>query len=61
MDHVHLNATRRKPAPSQKPSRPASKASAIRVIVRPALTTSSRQRCSKASSRSGLGSSFLRG
>jgi hypothetical protein len=33
---------------SQKPSRPASKASAIRVIVRPALTTSSRQRCSKA-------------
>jgi hypothetical protein len=46
---------------SQKPSRPASKASAIRVMVRPALTTSSRQRCSKASSRSGLGSSFLRG
>ena len=45
----------------QKPSRPASKATAIRVIVRPALTASSRQRCSSASSRSGLGSSFLRG
>src|SRR6516225_9720543 len=46
---------------SQKPSRPASKATAIRVIVRPALTDSSRQRCSRPSSRSGLGSSFLRG
>ena len=46
---------------SQKPSRPASKATAIRVIVRPALTDSSRQRCSRASRRSGLGSSFLRG
>src|SRR5262245_3836941 len=46
---------------SQKPSRPASKATAIRVILRPALTASSRQRCSTASSRSGLGSSFLRG
>src|SRR6516162_3722405 len=30
---------------SQKPSRPASKASAIRVILRPALIASSRQRC----------------
>ena len=46
---------------SQKPSRPASKATAIRVIVWPALTDSSRQRCSRASSRSELGSSFLRG
>jgi len=46
---------------SQKPSRPASKASAIRVILRPALIASSRQRCSRASSLSGLGSSFLRG
>src|SRR5215831_13828795 len=45
---------------SQKPSRPASKATAIRVIVWPALTDSSRQRCSRSSSRSGLGSSFLR-
>ena len=36
-------------------------ASAIRVIVRPALTASSRQRCSTESSRSGLGSSLLRG
>jgi len=46
---------------SQKPSRPASKANAIRVIVRPALTASSCQPCSRPSSRSGLGSSFLRG
>src|ERR1700751_218668 len=46
---------------SQKPSRPASKARAIRVMLPPALTASSRQRCSRASSRSGLGSSFLRG
>src|SRR5437762_1542842 len=46
---------------SQKPSRPASKATVTRVIVRPALTASSRQRCSTASSRSGLGSSFWRG
>jgi hypothetical protein len=46
---------------NQKPSRPASKASAIRVILRPALTASSRQRCSRTSSRSGFGSSFLRG
>ena len=45
---------------SQKPSRPASKPSAIRVIVRPALTASARLRCSRPSSRSGLGSSFLR-
>ena len=34
---------------------------AIRVIVRWVLTASSRQRCSTASSRSGLVSSFLRG
>jgi hypothetical protein len=46
---------------SQKPSRPASKATAIRVIVRPALIASYRQRCSRPSSRSGFGSSFLRG
>jgi hypothetical protein len=36
---------------SQKPPRPASKASAIRVIVRPALTASSRQRCSRGKQR----------
>jgi hypothetical protein len=57
MDYVRLDAR----AASQKPSRPASKDSAIRVIVPPALTASSRQRCSRASSRSGFGSSFLRG
>ena len=36
-------------------------ANAIRVILRPALTASSRQRCSRPSSLSALGSSFLRG
>src|SRR6266403_544691 len=61
MDHVSLDATRRKPARQPEPSRPASKATAIRVIVRPALTASSRQRCSRPSSLSALGSSFLRG
>ena len=44
MDHVRLYAARRSQRASQKPSRPASKASAMRVIVRPALTASSRQR-----------------
>ena len=34
---------------SQKPSRPASKATAMRAIVRPAFAASSRQRCSSAS------------
>ena len=37
---------------SQKPSRPASKATAMRVIVRPALAASSRQRCEQRSSAS---------
>src|SRR3984893_13719379 len=46
---------------NQKPSRPASKASAIRVIFLPALTASSRQRCSRPRSLSALGSSFLSG
>src|SRR5438034_10716411 len=46
---------------SQKPSRPASKATAIRVISLPALIASSRQRCSRPSSPSAFGSSFLRG
>src|SRR5205085_3236506 len=46
---------------NQKPSRPASKASAIRVIFFPALTASSRQRCNRPRSLSALGSSFLRG
>jgi hypothetical protein len=41
--------------------RRAPQASAIRVILRPALIASSRQRCNTASSRSGLGSNFLRG
>ena len=46
---------------SQKPSRPASKASAIRSIILPALTASSRQRTSSRSSTSGSGPSFFRG
>src|SRR5438874_6025698 len=60
MDHVSLDAARLKPARQPEAVAAASKASAIRVIVRPALTASSCQRCSRASSRSGLGSSFLR-
>ena len=48
---------------NQKPSRPASKASAIRVIFLPALTASSRQRCSRPRSlchhiRAGVAVSF---
>src|SRR5437016_3882972 len=46
---------------NQKPSRPASNASAIRVILEAALTASSRQRSSSPSSLSALGSSFLHG
>ena len=46
---------------NQEPSRPASKASAIRVIFLPALTASSRQRCSRPRSLSALGSSFFCG
>jgi hypothetical protein len=42
MDHVRLY-----PRANQKPSRPASKASAIRATSLPALTASSRQRCSR--------------
>jgi hypothetical protein len=43
------------------PSRPASKASAIRATVRPVLAASSRQRCSSRSSASSSGSSFFSG
>ena len=46
---------------SQKPSRPASKATAMRLTVRPALAASSRQRCSSRSSASWSGSSFFSG
>src|SRR5437763_3410394 len=62
MDHVRLYSTRRKPARQPEAVAASFEGSAIRVIVRPALTASSRQRCSRPSSRSGgLGSSFLRG
>jgi hypothetical protein len=46
---------------SQKPSRPASKATAMRVIVRPVLAASSRQRGSSRGSSSASGASFFRG
>ncbi len=46
---------------SQKPSRPASKASAIRSIILPALTASSRQRSTSRSSASGSGPKFFQG
>jgi len=45
---------------SQKPSRPAAKASAIRSILLPAMTASSRQRSTSRSNASGLGPSFFR-
>ena len=46
---------------SQKPSRPASKASTMRVILRPALIASSRQRCSNCRRASSSTSSFFNG
>ena len=46
---------------SQKPSRPASKATATRVIARPALAASSRQRCSSRSRASSSASIFFSG
>jgi hypothetical protein len=59
MDQVCLDAT----AAQRQPKAVATgfERPAIRVVLPPALTASSRQRCSTASSRSGLGSSFLRG
>src|SRR5207249_1921848 len=61
MDHVSLDATRRKPA-----RQPEAVAAGFKGNRNPrdraaGLTASSRQRCSSASSRSGLGSSFLHG
>jgi hypothetical protein len=44
---------------SQKPSRPASKATAMRVMVRPFRTASSRQRCSTRSSSVSSGYDLL--
>src|SRR5258707_11985896 len=61
MDHVRFDPARFSQRANQKPSRPASKASAIRVIFLPALTASSRQRCSRPRSLSALGSSFFCG
>src|SRR6202011_2018042 len=61
MDHMRLHPTRTQPARQPEASRPASKASAIRVIFLPALTASSRQRCSRPRSLSALGSSFFCG
>src|SRR3954466_3691749 len=46
---------------SQKPSRPASYATAMRVIVRPFSVASARQRMNKRSSSTSLGSSFFSG
>src|SRR3954467_10237758 len=46
---------------SQKPSRPASKATAMRVIERPFWVASARQRINKRSNSTSLGSSFLSG
>src|SRR3954466_6133625 len=46
---------------SQNPSRPASKATAMRVIVRPFWAASARQRINKRSNSTSLGSSFFSG
>ena len=46
---------------SQNPSRPASKATAMRVIVRPFSVASARQRINKRSNSTSLGSSFFSG
>lgn len=46
---------------SQKPSRPASKATAMRVIVRPACVASPRQRSNSRSRAASSGSSFFSG
>ncbi len=46
---------------SQKPSRPASKATAMRVIACPKFAASSRQRCSNRSSASSSAPSFFNG
>src|SRR4051812_1584008 len=46
---------------SQNPSRPASKATAMRVIVRPFWVASARQRMNKRSNSTSLGSSFFSG
>ena len=46
---------------SQKPSRPASNATAIRLILRPAFFASPRQRCSSWSSPASSGFSFFAG
>src|SRR4051812_34188116 len=51
----------RSPRASQNPSRPASKATAMRVIVRPFWVASVRQRISKRSNSTSLGSSFFSG
>jgi hypothetical protein len=61
MHNMGFDAARSQPAGHQKPSRPASKATAMRVIVRPAFVASSRQRCSSRSSADSSASSFFAG
>ena len=46
---------------SQKPSRPASKATAVRSILRPAFSASSRHRCSSFSNAISSAASFFNG
>ena len=46
---------------SQKPSRPASKATAMQAMIRPFRTASSRQRCSTRSSSASSGAIFFNG
>jgi hypothetical protein len=59
MDDMRFDAAGLQPARQPKPSRPASKATVMRAIVRPARAASSRQRYSSASSNTSFASSFL--
>jgi hypothetical protein len=61
VDHMSLDATCLKPAGQPEAVAAGFEGKRNPRVVRPALTASSRQRCSSPSSRSGLGSSLLRG
>jgi hypothetical protein len=52
MDDIGFDVARSQPARQPEASRPVSKATAMRVIVRPAFVASSRQRCNSRSSAS---------
>src|SRR5207249_4045368 len=61
MDHMRLDPTRTQPTCQPEAVAAGFEGSAIHVIFSPALTASSRQRCSSPRSLSAFASSFLRG